>query len=75
MGERRDLLAENLAVALDVGRPHLEQVVEAPGDQMALLDLPDLLDRFVEAFEREFAGIGQLDLGKSDMVEARKPSI
>ncbi|VVT14427.1 conserved hypothetical protein [Sphingomonas aurantiaca] len=69
MRQARYPLAQHLAVAADIGRTHLEQIIEAAGDHVALLDLADRQHRAAERVERGLARVGQLHLGERDVVE------
>jgi hypothetical protein len=60
LGERRDDLAQHTAVGVNIAAAHLQQVVERPGDHVALLDLGHLASTaLLKALSAVFAGIRQ----------------
>ncbi|CDO36179.1 hypothetical protein SPHV1_230118 [Novosphingobium sp. KN65.2] len=70
VGQAGDLFAQHDAVATDVGRAHLEQIVEAAGDHVAFLDFRQAPHRRVELAQGLLARVGQFYFGEGDMIEA-----
>ena len=68
MGQARDRRAQHPAIALNIGAAHLEQVVERPRDQVALLNFRDLRHRRVELRQRGLSGVAKAHFDKGDMI-------
>ena len=69
MGKGRDHFAQKFPIFRHVAGPHLEQIIEIPGNHMRLLDLGHLGDRLVEGGQRRLAGVAQTHLHESHMIE------
>ena len=68
IGQHRDFLGQNQPIPRHAGCAHLQQVVELPRDQMALLDLGNFQHRRVEFSKRGLSRVRQLDLNKSNVI-------
>lgn len=69
MRQGGDAFAEHGAIATDIPRAHLEQIVEGAGNHVALLDLRDLSDGAVKGPKRGLCRAAQPDLDKRDMLK------
>lgn len=67
VGQGRDTLAHYTPVGRDIAGAHLQEIIEAAGNHVALLDLRNGEYSLVEVVERGRPCVGQRDLNESNV--------